>query len=412
MRRLTGEVVALTTEEQAARDALQAETDRIEAAYSDAEEVPDEIDQRLAEIETAIAAFDERPVRFDPDEITRSGAFVSIDGAGTLRIERGFVRPEDEAPVEAEPETEADDASPEAVAVGAAADSGAVRSEAESGDEPEDDAGAKAIPDRLMSELTAHRTLALRDALGQRPDVAVLAALHALCLKAFYRYAVDSCLELDLKSVAFSAQAPGLNDSALASGLDRLHQVWIAALPKEPTELWDALVAFDEDSRQALFAHCVSLSVNATFEPYNRRPRALAHADRLAEALDLDMVAAGWRPTVANYLGRVAKARILDAVREAKGERAAHQIDHLKKGEMAEKAEAMLAGSGWLPEPLRTCGRLTVSPDSEADLRAIGAEESAGVQSAENGQETAMAETQPSAHDEGAADASHAQAAE
>ena len=74
-------------------------------------------------------------------------------------------------------------------------------------------------------------------------------------------------------------------------------------------------------------------------------------------SLDLDMVAAGWTPTVENYLGRVTKARILGAVREASGERAAQLIDHLKKGEMAEKAQELLAGSGWLPEPLRTPGR-------------------------------------------------------
>jgi hypothetical protein len=43
------------------------------------------------------------------------------------------------------------------------------------------------------------------------------------------------------------------------------------------------MVAFDFESRHALFAHCVSLLVNAMFEPWNRRPRALAHADRLAE---------------------------------------------------------------------------------------------------------------------------------
>jgi hypothetical protein len=45
-------------------------------------------------------AFDERPVRFEPSDIARAGAFVSIDGGGHLRVERGFVRPEDEAPVE------------------------------------------------------------------------------------------------------------------------------------------------------------------------------------------------------------------------------------------------------------------------------------------------------------------------
>ncbi len=46
-------------------------------------------------------------------------------------------------------------------------------------------------------------------------------------------------------------------------------------------------------------------------------------ADRLSLAVGLDMAEAGWRPTVANYLGRVTKPRILEAVREGAGERAA-----------------------------------------------------------------------------------------
>ena len=111
-------------------------------------------------------------------------------------------------------------------------------------------------------------------------------------------------------------------------------------MPKEPGELWDALTAFDADSRQALFAHCVSLISQCrvrTVEPPTERARARRPPGR--GRVDLDMVAAGWTPTVDNYLGRVTKARILDAVREAKGERAAQLIDHLKKGEMAEKAQ-------------------------------------------------------------------------
>ena len=66
------------------------------------------------------------------------------------------------------------------------------------------------------------------------------------------------------------------------------------------------------------------------------------------------MAAAGWAPTVDNYLGRVPKARILEAVREAKGEASAQLIDHLKKPEMAKEAERLLARTSWLPEPLRT----------------------------------------------------------
>src|SRR3546814_8338677 len=80
----------------------------------------------------------------------------------------------------------------------------------------------------------------------------------------------------------------------------------------------------------------------------------MKHADALAQVVDLDMVAAGWTPTVESYLGRVTKPRILEAVRDGKGDREAQLIEHLKKGDMAKEAERLLAGSGWLPEPLRT----------------------------------------------------------
>jgi ParB family chromosome partitioning protein len=122
------------------------------------------------------------------------------------------------------------------------------------------------------------------------------------------------------------------------------------------------LCGLDGDSRQALFAHCVGLTINATCQPYDRRPKALEHADRLAECVKLDMAEAGWRPTAANYLGRVTKAQILEAVREAKGEQAAQLIEDLKKAEMAREAERLLDGTGWLPEPLR----LRVANASEA----------------------------------------------
>jgi len=65
------------------------------------------------------------------------------------------------------------------------------------------------------------------------------------------------------------------------------------------------------------------------------------------------MAAVGWKPTVDNYLGRVTKPRILEAVREVMGEQSVQLIDHLKKGDMAREAERLLEGTGWLPEPLR-----------------------------------------------------------
>jgi ParB family chromosome partitioning protein len=89
LRRLNGQIVDLTDDERASHDALTAEYDRLGEQYSDADELPSEIDQRLGEIETALTAF-ERPVLYDPAEIARAGVFVSIDGDGDLRIERGY----------------------------------------------------------------------------------------------------------------------------------------------------------------------------------------------------------------------------------------------------------------------------------------------------------------------------------
>ena len=52
----------------------------------------------------------------------------------------------------------------------------------------------------------------------------------------------------------------------------------------------------------AMFAHCVALTVNAVKLPWERRSRTMATADKLAEAVSLDMTGY-WRPTVRTYLG-------------------------------------------------------------------------------------------------------------
>src|SRR3546814_14232148 len=116
----------------------------------------------------------------------------------------------------------------------------------------------------------------------------------------------------------------------------------------------------------ALLAHCVSYGVNALYERPNPHSAGgvsqhtlnmrLAQADRLTRTTGLDLVEAGWRPTFGNYLNRVTKPRILEAVREGAGERPAQPLDHMKKGDMAKEAERPLADSGWPPEPLRLAG--------------------------------------------------------
>jgi ParB family chromosome partitioning protein len=66
-----------------------------------------------------------------------------------------------------------------------------------------------------------------------------------------------------------------------------------------------------------LLAHCLSFGDNALQEkvnPYGAGisasglARRTAQSDILAKAVDLDMVKAGWEPTVDGYLNRVPKA--------------------------------------------------------------------------------------------------------
>src|SRR3546814_14304591 len=74
---------------------------------------------------------------------------------------------------------------------------------------------------------------------------------------------------------------------------------------------------------------------------------------RLAGALALD-VTKDWTPTVDSYLGRVTKAHIVEAVAEGVSEDAARRIADMKKPAMAQAADQLLAGTGWLPRVLRT----------------------------------------------------------
>ena len=357
MRRVYAEPEEMSAEEIARHDAVKVEYDKLDAKYAEMEEADQEIEDRLDQLGAELDAFSDRPYVYEPAQKAIAGAFVTLGVNGELQVEAGFVRPEDEPRVEADGDGEADGADPDtsnrdeddddadAIVV-----NGRSLSQTSEAEEPEDE-GIKPLPDRLVFDLTAQKTLALRNALASDVDSAFVAVLHALVLQVFYRFAKDSCLEISMVSNSFG-QVQRLADTQWAKEIAERHEAWDRELP-DSDKLWEFLLGLDEASHKALFAHCASLSLNAVVEPWNRRAGALAHADMLAGTLGFDMVEAGWSPTVDNYLGRVTKARIIQAVREGRGEDSAQLIDHMKKDLMAREAARLLEGSNWLPEPLR-----------------------------------------------------------
>ena len=359
LRPLSGLQAPLSDEAEAARASLAAEYDAFLVEYEGADEFPEAIDQRLSALEAAIAEINDRPIIYDPQDIKRAGAFLSLAQDGSPKIERGYVRAEDEPGLDtdgqgADAPLSGDGGGallPTTIVIGG-------QVETETGDEDE---VMKPLPERLIAELMAYRTLALQDAVAAHPHIALTALLHKLVSDCFSISSGQGCLQASLHQVSLGNPSPGLKDSASAKSISARHQSWSEILPRDDQALWDWLNDQGSEVRGQLLAHCVSFGVNALVErtdPYgsglsqHSLERRLSQANRLAQVVDLDMVAVGWRPTVENYLGRVTKPRILEAVREAKGENFVGMLDHLKKADMAKEAERLLEGTGWLPEVL------------------------------------------------------------
>jgi len=362
-RRVYPHPVELSEENAAAYAVAQDEYDRLTAEWENTDDdLPPDVDERFAVLEAEIERIDGLRHAYDADEIAHGGAFVLLNHDGTARIERGFIRPEDEAP---EPETE-EGVDGETVIDGMRVnadgeiiadsdyDNGTTHVSALDAEDEELADDGRPVSDLLARDLTAHRTLGLRLALGEQPDIALIAVTHALAAQTFYRGVDAHALEIRPSSVHLGGHADGIEDTAAAKLLSDRHAGWAADMPLDVAHLWGFVAGLDPVSIMALFAHCASLTVNAVKLPWeNHKRRAHVTADRLATALVLDM-GQHWTPTVSAYLGRVTKAHILTAVREGVGDEAVERIATMKKQAMAEAAEQLLAGTGWLPPQLRS----------------------------------------------------------
>jgi ParB family chromosome partitioning protein len=262
--------------------------------------------------------------------MARAGVVVGIDRGGRLATVRGLVRPEDEPEVE----RDASEASPATASTHTT---------------------PKLLSDTLVEDLTAQRTAALRAVLAGNIDVALTATVHAMALPLFYAdVGTESCLALRLDSPSLRGSAEGIEDSQAGQMLTERAALWRGRLPDDPGALWDWLLQQSAAIRLDLLAFCAGNAVNVVKKPHDRGDGSrLAHADRLAVALKLDMTQ-WWHPSAATYLGRVSKSRILDAVAEAVSPSAAENLATMKKDALVAEAERRLSGTGWLPPILRS----------------------------------------------------------
>lgn len=342
LRRTYPQSVPLSDEDEARLTEAATEHDALTEGYSSYEEMPKRKGAKAQRLLAEIEAISAKRTAYDPEVVARGGVFVSLDSDGAVKIERGFVRAEDEP--QPEPEPEAEDAE------------GIVSDEDSDGNgtepEDEDDEAVQPLSDSLVRDLTAHRTLGLRLALGAQPDAAMVALTHGLVTQVFYRGFGRSCLGISVTSEPLDNHADGIAATKAAEALAERHDRFGAELPADAADLFGYIAGLDPDDRTALLAHCVAMTVNAVKVPWERSAARITGADELAAALDLDMTAT-WTPTARSFFGRLTKAQIAEAVSEAVSPEAADRIRPMKKPDMADQAEQLVAGTGWLPAILR-----------------------------------------------------------
>ncbi|MFT4117908.1 ParB/RepB/Spo0J family partition protein [Bradyrhizobium sp.] len=320
MRRLYPVRPEVSDDTQQRIDTLAAEYNTLIDQVEDSDDGGDAA-RRLATLEAAMEELEGQPV-FVQAAIAIGGAFVSLGYDGSVRIERGYIRKSDEPRVLRED----DDAQPAAQA-------------------------NNALSEKLVAELTAYRTAALREAVATNADVAFLTVVHVFAVQTFYHAERMSCLDINLRSSSLSSSAPGIDETALGQAAMERQTNWSTRLPEDVNMLWDTLAAFSRDRLMELLAHCAALTIDCVVTR-NGSPHALAHAGLLAKAVSLDM-SRYWQPTANNYFLRVTKPLIIEAVREAVSDQAALRLADLKKSAMAEAAERAVAETNWLPELLR-----------------------------------------------------------
>lgn len=348
--------------------ALSAEYDRL-ISETDAEEVfPPEVDARLEAIDRALQAHGP-DYDYTPEARARAGVMVMLGHDGLARFERGLVRAEDAArtppPWEDDGTTDGDDPGYATAGDAASDETGGEGDAAGTGDAP------APLSDRLLVDLTARKTMGLRDAVQADVGTALATVVHAMALQVFYPgYGDFSPLQLRLSVGELERLAPGVADSPAGRRVTDRLEAWGVRLPERAESLWAVVSELCRSDLLDLLACCAGVGLHAVREPHDRRPAARAQAETLATAVGLDMTGT-WTATAASYFSRVPKARILEAVSEAVGPQEAGRIAGLRKGDMAGAAERLLEGSGWLPTVLR------VAPP-EGGAGAAGKEEEAG----------------------------------
>ncbi|NVI09763.1 ParB/RepB/Spo0J family partition protein [Paraburkholderia youngii] len=327
------EMDAFTAQQDELAEKIEALSEGDEDAYEEADRLNDEMEQ----VNAAIIALESRTLVWDAQQMAEAGALVIVGPQGELVIERGLVRRENSAALDAAGATVTGTATAE-------------------GPDTVCAKAPKVKPvhsAKLCQRLTAHRTAAVHAELVAQPTVALAALLHHLVPKALpehYGHASSRsyfALSGETNHDSLLRAADDLSASPAWNAIETQRARWIAELPAKRGDLLPWLIDQDPGTTLLdLLAFCTGTLLDGIVA--EEKPLAI---NTLASALNIDMTRY-WTATRATYFDHVSKARIAEVVSAAVSPKAAIDLEKMKKADAAAAAELRLAKAAWLPEIL------------------------------------------------------------
>lgn len=314
---------ALSEEEQAEERRLHAQLDKAqdEAAI-----------ERIEEALDAMARSG-----WQTEEVALAGAVITLAHDGAPKVERGLVKAD---------HVKALKALRRKLAKAQTTD------ESTDGSDPDEaDQGAKptsGLSTKLLGELMAHKTLALRAAVATKPDLALRLLVLALASNALHQFSTCSLLRVRIDEADVSRQITRC-ESAAPQALAKIATSWRERLPAGSDALWTFIAEAEIDTLLELLAVFVAPAIELS-----PPGRAADVTDAICTAAGLDM-SQYWRATPESYFKHVRKDAIIDAIKELNPALDRTKLDKAPKKEVLDRAKRLFKGSTWLPAPLRTC---------------------------------------------------------
>ena len=299
----------------AERGQLRAELETMRDTDEPDEGFADDFYERQERLEEQLQAVEDRVrefVAFDPRKMRTAGCYLCLGHDGRLVIERGLVRKKDEKE----------------------------RAKAKKGKDASTSAPVEQLSEALRQDLKAFRLQVAQVEIASDPDIAFdllvfTVASGVLGLRSPHE-GPDVHLGGRLPVI------PRHEGTAAARRLEAIEQelprAWLE--PQSEAERFELFRKLGQDDKRRILAYCTAKAL---------RPKLAPTSAHDVTAFDLALTETGgrvegyWRPTKANYLGRVTREQLLAVGEEVFGAGWAKERRNDKKGKLADLLDAAFA---------------------------------------------------------------------